>query len=80
MRKANGKLRPLSTPTLTYRIAQRHMLMAMVPIWESDFPCLSYGFRPERSVQFDLCALEKQLLDGADTTRGHWNNNGDLTS
>ncbi|EMX69923.1 putative group II intron-encoded reverse transcriptase/maturase [Escherichia coli 2726800] len=26
------------------------MLMAMEPIWESDFHTLSYGFRPERSV------------------------------
>jgi hypothetical protein len=26
------------------------MLIAMEPIWESDFHRLSYGFRPERSV------------------------------
>lgn len=48
--KANGKLRPLGIPTLTDRIVQRAMLMAMEPIWESDFHRLSYGFRPERSV------------------------------
>ncbi len=35
--KANGKLRPLGIPTLTDRIVQRAMLMAMEPIWESDF-------------------------------------------
>ena len=45
--KANGKLRPLGIPTLTDRIVQRAMLMAMEPIWESDFHRLSYGFRPE---------------------------------
>ena len=44
--KANGKLRPLGIPTLTDRIVQRAMLMAMEPIWESDFLRHSYGFRP----------------------------------
>ena len=33
--KSNGKLRPLGIPTLTDRIVQRAMLMAMEPIWES---------------------------------------------
>ncbi len=35
--KANGKLRPLGIPTLRDRIVQRAMVMAMEPIWESDF-------------------------------------------
>src|SRR6267154_3553376 len=48
--KANGKLRPLGIPILLDRIVQRAMLMAMEPIWESDFHSGSYGFRPERSV------------------------------
>jgi RNA-directed DNA polymerase len=48
--KSNGKLRPLGIPVLRDRIVQRAMLMAMEPIWESDFHTLSYGFRPERSV------------------------------
>ena len=32
--------------SLRDRIVQRAMLMAMEPIWESDFHCASYGFRP----------------------------------
>ena len=44
--KSNGKQRPLGIPVLRDRIVQRAMLMAMEPIWESDFHTLSYGFRP----------------------------------
>lgn len=42
--KANGKLRPLGIPCLQDRIVQRAMLMAMEPIWESDFHRASHGF------------------------------------
>ena len=78
--RANGKLRPLGIPTLTDRIVQRAMLMAMEPIWESDFHRLSYGFRPERSVHQAVRTVKIQLQDGADTTRGRWIIEGDLAS
>jgi RNA-directed DNA polymerase len=42
--KANGKQYPLGISTLSDRILQRAMLMAMEPIWENDFHSLSYGF------------------------------------
>src|SRR5690606_36681471 len=48
--QAKGKLRPLCLSSLRYRIVQRVMLMAMEPLWESDFHPASYGFRPARSV------------------------------
>jgi len=38
----------LGIPILLDRIVQRAMLMAMEPIWESDFHVGSYGFRSER--------------------------------
>jgi len=47
--KANGKLRPLGIPSLRDRIVQRAMLMAMEPIWESNFHPASYGFSPKIS-------------------------------
>ncbi|GLS35202.1 hypothetical protein GCM10010869_07900 [Mesorhizobium tianshanense] len=78
--KANGKLRPLGIPTLTDRIVQRAMLMAMEPIWESDFHRLSYGFRPERSVHHAVRTVKLQLQDGTDTARGRWIIEGDLAS
>ena len=75
--KANGKLRPLGIPTLTDRIVQRAMLMAMEPIWESDFHRLSYGFRPERSVHHAVRTVKIQLQDGGGT-KGRWIIEGDL--
>jgi len=56
------------------------MLMAMEPIWESDFHRLSYGFRPERSVHHAVRTVKIQLQDGTDTTRGRWIIEGDLAS
>nr|WP_292625547.1 reverse transcriptase/maturase family protein [Mesorhizobium sp.] len=66
--------------TLTDRIVQRAMLMAMEPIWESDFHRLSYGFRPERSVHHAVRTVKLQLQDGTDTARGRWIIEGDLAS
>ena len=77
--KANGKQRPLGIPTLRDRIVQRAMLMAMEPIWESDFHRQSYGFRPERSVHHAIRTVQLQLQDGSDTS-GRWVIEGDLSS
>ena len=78
--KANGKLRPLGIPTLTDRIVQRAMLMAMEPIWESDFLRHSYGFRPERSVHHAVRTVKAQLQDSGAGTKGRWIIEGDLAS
>jgi group II intron reverse transcriptase/maturase len=78
--KANGKKRPLGIPTLKDRIVQRAMLMAMEPIWESDFHRLSYGFRPERSVHHAVRPVKIQLQDTGAGTRGRWIIEGDLAS
>jgi len=77
--KANGKQRPLGIPTLRDRIVQRAMLMAMEPIWESDFHRLSYGFRPERSVHHAIRTVQIQLQDSSETS-GRWVIEGDLSS
>nr|WP_172689207.1 group II intron reverse transcriptase/maturase [Enterobacter cloacae] len=77
--KSNGKLRPLGIPTLRDRIVQRAMLMAMEPIWESDFHTLSYGFRPERSVHHAIRTVKLQLTDCGETP-GRLVIEGDLSS
>ena len=77
--KANGKLRPLGIPTLRDRIVQRAMLMAMEPIWESDFHRDSYGFRPQRSVHHAIRTVKFQLTDSTHT-KGRWVIEGDLAS
>lgn len=78
--KANGKMRPLGIPTIKDRVVQRAMLMAMEPIWESDFHRLSYGFRPERSVHHAIRTIKIQMTDNPAGTKGRWVIEGDLSS
>src|SRR5271155_2722354 len=79
--KTNGKLRPLGIPSLRDRIVERAMLMAMEPIWESDFHSASYGFRPARSVHHAIRMEKLQLQDGDErSTAGRWIIEGDLAS
>ena len=77
--KANGKQRPLGMPTLRDRVVQRAVLMAMEPIWESDFHRQSYGFRPQRSVHHAIRTVQLQLQDGSEAS-GRWVIEGDLSS
>jgi RNA-directed DNA polymerase len=77
--KANGKQRPLGILTIRDRIVQRAILMALEPIWESDFHRLSYGFRPGRSVHHAVRTVKFQLQDGSHAS-GRWVIEGDLAS
>ena len=57
------------------------MLMAMQPVWESDFHRLSYGFRPERSVHHAVRTVKFQLQDGGEqSVVGRWIIEGDLAN
>lgn len=49
--KKNGKLRPLSIPTMTDRAMQTLYRFALEPIAETTADTHSYGFRPKRCVQ-----------------------------
>lgn len=71
--KKNGKLRPLSIPTMTDRAMQTLYRFALEPIAETTADTHSYGFRPKRCVQdaiehcFDSLARKKSaewVLEG----------------
>ena len=81
--KANGKNRPLGILCLRDRIVQRAMLMAMEPIWESDFHSDSFGFRPKRSVHHAIGNVVINLHDTGGNpprSKGRWVIEGDLSS
>ena len=48
--QANGKQRPLGSPTLRDRVRQHVVKTALEPSWEARFEPTSDGFRPGRSV------------------------------
>lgn len=48
--KSNGKLRPLSIPTMLDRAMQALYLLALDPVSETTSDAQSYGFRKERST------------------------------
>ncbi len=66
IKKKNGKLRPLSIPTIKDRIYQNIAKMALEPQWEVRFEPTSYGFRPKRGCHdaieriFKCCSQRKK--------------------
>lgn len=67
IKKKNGKLRPLSIPTIKDRIYQNIAKMALEPQWEVRFEPTSYGFRPKRGCHdaieriFKSCSQRKKI-------------------
>lgn len=56
--------RPLGIPTVTDRVVQQAVRMALEPIYERRFAEHSYGFRPERSCRDALRRVNGQLAEG----------------
>jgi group II intron reverse transcriptase/maturase len=48
--KPNGKLRPLSIPTIRDRTTMMAATLILAPIFEADLPSEQHGYRPERSA------------------------------
>jgi group II intron reverse transcriptase/maturase len=48
--KPNGKLRPLSIPTIRDRTAMMAATLILAPIFEADLPAEQHGYREERSA------------------------------
>lgn len=61
IQKSNGGMRPLGIPTITDRIKQKLVLLAIEPQWEAKFDTNSYGFRPGRSTHDAIEAIYKSI-------------------
>ncbi|MBE2267529.1 MAG: RNA-directed DNA polymerase [Anaerolinea sp.] len=57
LKKASGKLRPISVWTVRDRVAQRVIHDALTPVFEAFFLPCSYGFRPGRSTEDAIRAI-----------------------
>jgi RNA-directed DNA polymerase len=53
--------RPIGIPTLEDKILQRAVVMLLEPLYEVDFSCSSFGFRPGRSQHQALSTLRVAL-------------------
>ena len=54
--------RPLGIPTYEDKILQRAVLLALEPVYETDFLDVSHGFRPGRGAHGALDSLWKQEM------------------
>ena len=62
--KKNGKLRPLSIPTIRDRVYQNIAKLVLEPEWEAKFESISYGFRPKRGCHDAIEAIYSKLSPG----------------
>jgi RNA-directed DNA polymerase len=61
IQKSNGKVGPLSIPTIEDRAKQTLMKFALEPEWEARFEINSYGFRPGYSTTDAKWCIARQL-------------------
>ncbi len=62
--KPDGRQRPLGIPTVKDRIVQAAALLVLEPIFEADFLDSSFGYRPGRSAQQAVAAVQQHLAAG----------------
>ena len=59
--KPDGKQRPLGIPTIRDRIVQQACKIVIEPVFESNFPDSSYGFRRKRDAKQATEKVKKEL-------------------
>ena len=59
--KPDGRLRPLSIPTIKDRVVQMALKIVIEPIFEAGFEDNSYGYRPRKSAQQAALEVRKYL-------------------
>ena len=62
--KPNGKLRPLSIPTIRDRTAMMAATLILAPIFEADLPTEQHGYREERSALSAVQETRDLLVTG----------------
>jgi RNA-directed DNA polymerase len=62
--KPNGKMRPLSIPTIRDRTAMMAATLILAPIFEADLPREQHGYRPERSALSAVQETRDLLVTG----------------
>jgi len=62
--KPNGKLRPLSIPTIRDRTTMMAAMLILAPIFEADLPAEQHGYRPERSALSAVQEARDLLVTG----------------
>lgn len=62
--KPNGKLRPLSIPTIRDRTVMMAATIILAPIFEADLPPEQHGYRPERSALTAVQETHELLVTG----------------
>jgi Retron-type reverse transcriptase len=62
--KANGGERPLGIPDIRDRVVAMALKLVLEPIYEAEFDCDSYGFRPGRDAHQALMAIREGIADG----------------
>jgi len=64
MSKPGGGERPLGIPTIRDRVAQTAAKLILEAIFEADLEANAYGYRPKRSAQDAIRAVDKLLYAG----------------
>src|SRR5471032_2934988 len=62
--KPGGGERPLGIPTIRDRVAQTAAKLILEPIFEADLEANAYAYRPKRSAQDAIQAVDKLLYEG----------------
>ena len=62
--KPGGGERPLGIPTIRDRVAQTAAKLTLEPIFEADLEPNAFGYRPKRSAQDAIQAVDQLLYEG----------------
>lgn len=60
----SSKMRPLGLPTIADKVVQEAVRGIIEPIWETQFPDASHGFRPGRSTDSACLEMEGHFRNG----------------